>query len=156
MAAGRGAPHEVMPDPVPDFIHLLRAKDLIDRRYAESLDIATLAREASASEAHFIRSFKRAFGETPYRYLARRRIERAQELMRGTDRPLTAIALDVGFDTPSSFSRAFRQITGKPPSAYARRWRAVGAPPVLACFALMYTRPLGSSSSGQAERRELG
>jgi AraC-like DNA-binding protein len=67
-----------------------------------------------------------------------------------------AVALDVGFETPSSFSRAFRQITGEAPSAYAKRWRAAGAPPVPACFALMYTRPLGLSSSGQAERGEPG
>ncbi|HEX6620366.1 MAG TPA: AraC family transcriptional regulator [Solirubrobacteraceae bacterium] len=145
-----------MPDPIPNFIHLRRAKDLIDRRYAEPLDVPTLAQEAYASQAHFARSFKRAFGETPRRYLTRRRIERAQELLRGTDRPLTAVALDVGFDTPSSFSRAFRQITGEPPSAYAKRWRAAGAPPVPACFALMYARPLGLSSSGQAARREPG
>lgn len=145
-----------MPDPIPAFIHLLRAKDLIDRRYAEPLDIPRLAREAYASDAHFIRSFKRAFGETPHRYLTRRRIERAEEMLRGTDLPLTDVALRVGFDTPSSFSRAFRQITGEAPSAYARRWRTAGAPPVPACFALMYTRPLGSSSSGQAKRPERG
>ena len=145
-----------MNDPIPAFIHLLRAKNLIDRRFAEPLDVARLAREAYASDAHFARSFKRAFGEAPHRYLTRRRIERAQELLRGTDRSLTTVALDVGFDTPSSFSRAFRQITGEPPSAYAKRWRAAGAPPVPACFALMYTRPLGLSSSGQAERREHG
>jgi hypothetical protein len=59
-------------DPIPGFIHLLRAKDLIDRRYAEPLDVPTLAREACASQAHFARSFKRAFSETPHRYLARR------------------------------------------------------------------------------------
>ena len=126
-----------MPDPIPAFIHLLRAKNLIDRRYAEPLDIATMAREAYASPAHFARSFKRAFGETPRRYLTRRRIERAQELLRGTDRPLTEVGLAVGFDTPSSFSHAFRQVTGEPPSAYATRWRAAGAPPVPVCFALM-------------------
>jgi AraC-like DNA-binding protein len=145
-----------MSDPIPAFIHLLRAKDVIDRRYAEPIDVPTLAREAYASEAHFARSFRRAFGEAPHRYLARRRIERARELLRGTDRSITTVALDVGFDTPSSFSRAFRQITGEPPSAYAKRWRAVGAPPVPACFALMYTRPLGLSSSGQADRWEPG
>lgn len=143
-----------MPDPIPAFIHLLRAKDVIDRRYAEALDVAILAQAAYTSEAHFARSFRRAFGETPHRYLTRRRIERARELLRGTDRPLTEVGLAVGFDTPSSFSRAFRQITGEPPSAYAKRWRAAGAPPVPACFALMYTRPLGLSSSGQADRPE--
>ena len=69
-----------MRDPIPAYVHLLRARNAIDRRYAERLDVLTLAREAYASEAHFARSFKRAFGETPRRYLTRRRIERAQEL----------------------------------------------------------------------------
>ena len=77
--------------------HLRAARDEIDRRYAEPLDIATLARTALASEAHFIRSFKREFGETPHRYLQRRRIERAADRLRETDDPITQIALDVGF-----------------------------------------------------------
>ena len=80
-----------------DVEHLRRARDEIDRRYAEPLDIGTLARTALASEAHFIRSFKREFGETPHRYLQRRRIERAATLLRETDQPVTEIALDVGF-----------------------------------------------------------
>ena len=77
--------------------HLRAAKDEIDRRYAEPLDVATLARTALASEAHFIRSFKREFGETPHRYLQRRRIERAADALRETDEPVTEVALDVGF-----------------------------------------------------------
>jgi AraC-like DNA-binding protein len=132
-----------MPDPIPSYIHLLRAKDLIDRRYAQTLDVPALAREAYASSAHFARSFKRAFGETPHQYLARRRIERAQELLRATDLPVTEVCLEVGFRSLSSFSRAFRELTGEPPSAYAARWRATTAPPIPACFAQMYTRPLG-------------
>jgi len=139
-----------MPDPIPAYIHLLRARDLIDRHYAEALDVPALAGEALASSAHFSRSFKQAFGETPHRYLVRRRIERAQELLRGTDRTVTEVGLEVGFRELGSFSRAFRELTGEPPSAYARRWRAAAVPPVPACFALMYTRPLQSSSSGQA------
>jgi len=139
-----------MPDPIPAYIHLLRAKNLIDRRYAEPLDVPALAREAYASTAHFARSFKRAFGETPHRYLLRRRIERAQELLRATALNLTDIAQEVGFSSLSSFSRAFRELTGEPPSAYAKRWRAAAAPPVPGCFALMYTRPSQPSSSRQA------
>ena len=128
---------------IPSYIHLLRAKDLMDRRYAEPLEVAELAAAAYASPAHFARSFKRAFGETPHRYLQQRRIERAMDLMRSTDRSLTEIALDVGFATPSSFTRAFRDTTGRPPSAYPRN-----APAIPDCFALMHTRP---SSSRQAE-----
>ena len=139
-----------MPDAVPSYVHLLRAKDLIDRRYAQPLDVATLAGEAYASSAHFARSFKRAFGETPHRYIQRRRVERAAELLRGTESSVTEVGLDVGFASLSSFSRAFRELTGEPPSAYARRWRGTQAPPIPACFTLMYTRPLGSSSSRQA------
>jgi AraC-like DNA-binding protein len=139
-----------MPDAVPSYLHLLRAKDLIDRRYAQPLDVATLAGEAYASSAHFARSFKRAFGETPHRYMQRRRVERAAELLRGTESSVTEVGLDVGFASLSSFSRAFRELIGEPPSAYARRWRGAEAPPIPACFTLMYTRPLGSSSSRQA------
>jgi AraC-like DNA-binding protein len=139
-----------MHDAVPSYVHLLRAKDLIDRRYAQPLDVATLAGEAYASSAHFARSFKRAFGETPHRYIQRRRVERAAELLRGTESSVTEVGLDVGFASLSSFSRAFRELSGEPPSAYARRWRGTQAPPIPACFTLMYTRPLGSSSSRQA------
>src|SRR5688500_4516968 len=71
-----------MRDAIPVYIHLLRAKDLIDRNYAEPLDVPALAREAHASTAHFSRSFRRAFEETPHKYLQRRRIERAKELLR--------------------------------------------------------------------------
>jgi len=68
-----------MRDAIPVYIHLLRAKDLIDREYARRLDVPALAREAHASVAHFSRSFKSAFGEPPHRYLLRRRIERAKD-----------------------------------------------------------------------------
>jgi transcriptional regulator GlxA family with amidase domain len=139
-----------VPDPIPLHLHLLRARDVIDRRYAEPLDVPGLAREAYASTAHFARSFKRAFGETPHRYLQRRRIERAKDLLRATELPVTAVALDVGFANLSSFSRAFRELTGEAPSDYAHRWRAAPAPPIPGCFLMMYTRPHGSSSSRQA------
>ena len=130
-----------MRDPIPVYIHLLRAKDVIDRDYARELDVATLARAAHASTAHFARSFKQAFGETPHQYLRRRRIERASELLRGTDLSVTQVSLEVGFQSLGSFSSAFRELVGDPPAAYARRWRATSAPPIPACFTLMYTRP---------------
>ncbi len=125
----------------PAYVHLLAAKDLIDRGYAEPLDTARLARAALISEFHFIRSFRRAFGETPRQYLRRRRIERAQELLRGTDEPVTDICLAVGFQSLGSFSHAFRRIAGEPPSEYRARHRAAPRAPVPACWVLLATRP---------------
>jgi AraC-like DNA-binding protein len=130
-----------MRDPVPVYVHLRRAKDLMDHDYAEPLDVPALAREAHASRAHFVRSFKKAFGETPHRYLLRRRIERAKELLRGTPLSVTEVSLAVGFRSLGSFSTAFRQLVGESPGAYARQWRTVDPPPIPACFMLMYTRP---------------
>src|SRR5918994_2530334 len=97
---------------------LLRARDAMDRAYAEPLDIAALARIAYVSEAHFIRSFRATFGETPHRYLQRRRVERAMFLLRETDRRVTDICLDVGFTSLGTFSRTFRAIVGETPSGY--------------------------------------
>ena len=133
-----------MRDPIPVYVHLLRAKDLIDRRYADHLDVAALAREAHASPAHFARSFKRAFGETPHRYLLQRRVERAKELLRRSDLSVTEASLEVGFRSLGSFSTAFRELVGESPSNYANRWRTVAEPPIPACFTLMYTRPTRS------------
>jgi AraC-like DNA-binding protein len=141
-----------MPAAIPVYLHLLRAKDLIDRDYAQPLDVPALARAAHASTAHFSRSFKQAFGETPHRYLQRRRIERAQELLRGTALSVTEVSIEVGFRSLGSFSAAFRELVGEPPSAYAARWRGARAPPIPGCFTLMYTRPVQSSSSREARR----
>jgi AraC-like DNA-binding protein len=76
---------------------MLRARDAMDRHYARPLDIPTLAKIASVSEAHFIRTFRATFGETPHRYLQRRRVERAMFLLRESDRRVSEICLDVGF-----------------------------------------------------------
>jgi AraC-like DNA-binding protein len=130
-----------MRDAIPVYLHLRRAKDLMDRDYARELDVPTLAREAHASRAHFVRSFKKAFGETPHQYLTQRRIERAKELLRGTGMSVTAVSIEVGFRSLGSFSAAFRTLVGESPSAYAKRWRAADAPRIPACFTLMHTRP---------------
>jgi AraC-like DNA-binding protein len=135
-----------MRDPIPVYVHLRRAKDLIDRDFAKPLDVPTLAREAHASRAHFVRSFKKAFGETPHRYLLRRRIERAKELLRNTQLSVTEVSLATGFRSLGSFSTAFRQLVGESPSAYARRWRPAAVPRIPACFTLMQTRPHPSTS----------
>jgi transcriptional regulator GlxA family with amidase domain len=123
---------------------LLRARDEMDRRYAEPLDVPTLARIALVSEAHFIRTFRATFGETPNRYLQRRRVERAMWLLRSTDRSVTDICMDVGFSSLGTFSRVFRDIVGESPSAYRRRGPL---PPVPSCFAMAWLRP---SSFGEA------
>ena len=126
---------------------LLRARDAMDRSYAEPLDVPTLARIAHVSEAHFIRSFRAVFGETPNRYLQRRRVERAMWLLRSTDRSVTDICMDVGFSSLGTFSRVFRDVVGEPPSAYRARG-PLG--PVPSCFAMAWTRP---SSFGEAPGR---
>ena len=82
---------------IPVYVHLRRANGLIDHDFAEPLDVMTLAREAHASRAHFIRSLRSAFGETPHRHLLRRRIERAKELLRNTPLSVAEVSLAVGF-----------------------------------------------------------
>src|SRR3979409_602756 len=97
---------------------LLRARDAMDRAYAEPLNVRAVAAVAHISEAHFIRSFRAAFGETPHRSLQRRRGERAMSLLRETDRSVTDICFDVGFTSLGTFSRTFREIVGETPSNY--------------------------------------
>ena len=105
---------------------LLRARDAMDRDYAEPLDIPTLARIALVSEAHFIRTFRATFGETPNRYLQRRRVERAMFLLRSSDRSVTDICMDVGFSSLGTFSRVFSGIVGEPPERVSRPRTAAG------------------------------
>lgn len=104
--------------PVHPHRHLVRARDLADRRYAEPLDVARLAAAAGLSPAHFSREFRKAFGETPHRYLLTRRLERAATLLRTTDRPVVEICLDVGLTSVGSFTSSFTRAYGRPPAAY--------------------------------------
>jgi AraC-like DNA-binding protein len=97
---------------------LLRARDAMDRSYAEPLNVRAVAAVAHCSEAHFSRSFRAVFGETPHRYLQRRRVERSMFLLRETDRSITDICFDVGFISLGTFSRTFHDIIGETPSAY--------------------------------------
>jgi transcriptional regulator GlxA family with amidase domain len=119
---------------------MLRVRDTMDRTYAQPLDIPALARVACLSQAHLIRTFRSTFGETPHRYLQRRRVERAMYLLRATNRSVTDICLDVGFSSLGTFSRTFAGIVGEPPSAYRRRGPAPDAP---TCFTMRWTRPSG-------------
>ena len=127
---------------------LLRARDAMDRSYAQPLDIRALARIAHVSEAHFIRTFRATFGETPHRYLQRRRVERAMFLLVQTDRSVTEICLDVGFASLGTFSRTFRAIVGESPTDLPRAGRSPHDVPN--CFAMAWTRP---SSFGEANGR---
>jgi transcriptional regulator GlxA family with amidase domain len=129
---------------------LLRARDAMDRTYGQPLDIPTLARIAHVSEAHFIRTFRATFGETPHRYLQRRRVERAMFLLRESDASVTDICFDVGFTSLGTFSRTFRAIVGEPPSAYRRT--AADLPAVPTCFGMAWTRP---STFGEDLGRDL-
>ncbi|XTZ16302.1 helix-turn-helix domain-containing protein [Micromonospora echinospora] len=118
---------------------MLRARDAMDRSYAEPLDIPTLARVAHVSEAHFIRTFRATFGETPHRYLQRRRVERAMSLLIESDRDVTEICHAVGFSSLGTFSRTFREIVGQSPTAFRARRSAAGVVP--SCFTKAWTRP---------------
>jgi AraC-like DNA-binding protein len=123
---------------------MLRARDTMDRAYAQPLDIPAVARVAHVSPAHFSRQFRATFGETPHRYLQRRRVERAMELLRDTNRPVTEICFDVGFASLGTFSRTFRVVVGESPSRYRARFAGEGAAlRVPACWAMAWMRPAG-------------
>ena len=123
---------------------MLRARDAMDRAYAEPLDIAALASIACVSEAHFIRVFRTTFGETPHRYLQRRRVERAMFMLRETPKSITDICLDVGFSSLGTFSRTFTSIVGQTPSAYRQDSVLM---PVPSCFVKVWGRPTGAMST---------
>src|SRR5712692_5538079 len=129
---------------------MLRARDAMDRSYAQPLDLPTLARIAHVSEADFIRTFRATFGETPHRYLQRRRVERAMFLLRATDRSVTDVCLDVGFASLGTFSRIFRDIVGGAPSTYRKRGPILAVPN---CFAMAWTRPSSFGEAAGADRR---
>lgn len=120
--------------------HLRRARDLMDRDYARPLDVATMARRALMSPAHFSREFKLAYGETPYAYLMTRRVERAMALLR-EGWTVTDAAMAVGASSLGSFSSTFTRLVGETPSGYRSRphQAAEAMPP---CMAKLLTRPV--------------
>lgn len=117
--------------------HLRRAKDAADRHYAEPLDLERLAAEAHVSKYHFVRTFASTYGETPMRYLTRRRIERAQDLLRAANLTVTEVCMLVGFASLGSFSSRFRELVGETPSQYRARWAERGGPHIPGCFLFM-------------------
>ena len=127
----------VRPD---ELVHLRRARDLMDREYWRPLDVPAMARTALMSPGHFSRSFKAAFGESPYSYLMTRRIERAKALLRRGDLNVTEVCFAVGCTSLGSFSTRFTELVGESPSAYrARNHAAIGAIP--GCWTKLVTRP---------------
>jgi AraC-like DNA-binding protein len=125
---------------IPLARHLLRVRDLMDRAYAQPLDVTGLARGACVSRAHFARCFKDAFGETPHQYLMSRRMERAKALLRAGELSVTEVCFAVGFSSLGSFSTQFRRFVGESPSAY-RQAHPPAAELVPGCFQRMWTRP---------------
>jgi transcriptional regulator GlxA family with amidase domain len=117
--------------------HLRRARDHADRNYREPLDLDALAAVAGVSKYHFARSFQATYGETPIHYLCRRRVERAQDLLRSANLTVTEVCMAVGFTSLGSFSTRFSQLVGESPSAYRDRWAARGGPHVPGCFLFM-------------------
>ena len=118
--------------------HLRRARDHADRHYDTPLDLARLAAVAGLSRYHFVRAFRAAYGETPMAHVTRRRIERAQDLLRGANLTVTEVCMLVGYTSLGSFSTRFRQLVGESPTAYRDRWAAAGGPKVPGCYLFMW------------------
>jgi AraC-like DNA-binding protein len=126
----------------PPARHLTRAKDLVDVRYFEPVDVQDMARAAGLSRAHFSREFRRAFGESPHAYLLTRRLERATALLRSTDRSVADICFSVGLRSVGSFTTSFTRTYGVSPTAYRAAYpRAADHALVPACVVRMFGRP---------------
>ena len=117
-------------------VHLRRARDYADRHYAEPLDLDRLAAVASLSKYHFHRLFTATYGRTPAAYLAERRIERAQDLLRATNLTVTEVCFAVGYSSLGSFSSVFARVVGETPSAFQRRYGG-DAPRIPGCHLFM-------------------
>jgi AraC-like DNA-binding protein len=142
----------VSPD-IERLANLRAAKDLMDRSYAEALDLDAIAREAGYSRFHFVRSFRDTFGRTPRDYLSFRRVERARELLRSANLTVTEVCYVVGFSSLGSFSARFKAEVGLSPSAFREREvRRGGGPPIPACFVLMWS----AAGSGNAQSGRSG
>ena len=145
---------------VTDLAHLKQlrtAKDAMDRDWANPLDLDAIAAHAGYSRYHFVRAFKAAYGETPGQYLTRRRIERAEEILRTADLTVTEICNLVGFTSLGSFSARFKKSTGITPSEYRARHVGRGAALIPGCYAMLWAGgfpgsdpPTGQSNSGEA------
>lgn len=134
-----------------DLVRLRQARDRIDRDFAEPLDVAALAHTALMSVGHFQRSFRAAYGETPYGYLMTRRIERAKALLRRGDLSVTDVCLAVGCTSLGSFSSSFTRLVGMSPSSYRAQAHPDAADAALdgiPCVAKSFTRPIRIREAG--------
>jgi AraC-like DNA-binding protein len=138
-----------------ELAYLRRARDLLDREYARPLNVPAMARAALMSPSHFSRSFRQAFGETPYGYLQTRRLERAMALLRRGDMPVTDVCMAVGFTSLGSFSSTFTRLVGEPPSAYRARDHSRLAP-VPPCVTRAWTRPGRDPGTREPEASRIG
>jgi len=127
---------------VPPARHLLRAKDLADARYFDTLDVDDMAAAAGLSRAHFSREFRRAFGESPHAYLLTRRMERAAALLRTTDRSVADICFSVGLQSVGSFTSSFTRTYDMSPTSYRAAFPpAADHAQVPACVVRAHGRP---------------
>jgi len=127
---------------VPPARHLLRAKDFVDARYSEQIEVADMAGAAGLSKAHFSREFRRTFGESPHHYLLTRRLERAAALLRMTDWTVGEICVSVGVGSVSSFTTSFKHAFQETPTEYrTKQPSAALAARVPSCVLRTYLRP---------------
>lgn len=128
----------------------------MDAASHEAWPVRRLARVSGASEAHFARAFKDAFGVPPHRYLLTRRIERASALLRDTDMPILDIALQTGWSSLGTFGRTFRDITGESPSNLRAQQQAAthALNEVPHCFVSAAHRPNLTIAVSEKRRRE--
>ncbi|WP_030483433.1 helix-turn-helix domain-containing protein [Nocardioides aequoreus] len=133
-------------------VHLRRARDHMDAHYAEPIDLATLAGRAGLSKWHFHRLFAATYGLTPAAYLSQRRVERAQDLLRGANLTVTEVCHAVGFSSLGSFSARFKEVVGETPSDFQRRWGGA-APRIPGCYVFMWGLAERSASSASEEKR---
>jgi transcriptional regulator GlxA family with amidase domain len=128
---------------------LRRVRDRMDREYAQPLDVEALARDAHMSAGHFSRTFRLAYGESPYSYLMTRRIERAMALLRRGDLSVTEVCFAVGCSSLGTFSTRFTELVGVPPTTYRRQAgeATVGMP---SCVAKQVTKPVRNREASVA------
>ena len=136
---------------IRDLIRLRKAKDRMDRDFEQPLDVPALARSAAMSAGHFSRSFKSAFGESPYSYLMTRRIERAKMLLRRGDMSVTDACFAVGCTSLGSFSSRFTELVGESPSAYRARNHSAAAG-IPGCVIKVMTKPVRNGEAAAAQR----